>query len=62
MLLRLHGSRYVDALPDTDQQLENAIVAGLSPRTPKLMPDILMKFGQMRINCLQTTINPYKPL
>jgi|Cyp1metagenome_2_1107374.scaffolds.fasta_scaffold03698_2 hypothetical protein len=52
MLLRLHGSRYVDALPDTDQQLENAIVAGLSPRTPKLMPDILMKFGQMRINYL----------
>ena len=30
MLLRLHGSRYVDALPDTDQQLENAIVAGLT--------------------------------
>eukprot|EP00438_Fugacium_kawagutii_P025680 Skav217772 [mRNA] locus=scaffold5469:47321:59710:+ [translate_table: standard] len=24
---RLHGSRYVDALPDTDQQLENAIAA-----------------------------------
>ena len=26
---RLHGSRYVDALPDIDQQLENAIVAWL---------------------------------
>ncbi|CAJ1330742.1 unnamed protein product [Effrenium voratum] len=25
---RLHGSRYVDALPDVDQQLENAIVMG----------------------------------
>ena len=25
--VRLHGSRYVDALPDIDQQLENAIVA-----------------------------------
>ena len=50
MLLRLHGSRYVDALPDTDQQLENAIVAGLFPCTPKLMPDILMKLGQMLLN------------
>ena len=25
---RLHGGRYVDALPDIDQQLENAIVMG----------------------------------
>mmetsp|Transcript_92972 Transcript_92972/g.259857 ORF Transcript_92972/g.259857 Transcript_92972/m.259857 type:complete len:223 (+) Transcript_92972:72-740(+) len=25
---RLHGSRYVDALPDIDQQLENAVVMG----------------------------------
>ena len=25
---RLHGSRYVDALPDIDQQLENAVVFG----------------------------------
>ncbi|CAE7706369.1 DNA-binding protein RFXANK [Symbiodinium microadriaticum] len=25
---RLHGSRYVDALPDVDQQLENSIVMG----------------------------------
>jgi len=25
---RLHGSRYVDALPDVDQQLENAVLLG----------------------------------
>ena len=26
---RLHGGRYVDALPDIDQQLENAIARAL---------------------------------
>ena len=27
IVCRLHGSRYVDALPDVDQQLENSIVS-----------------------------------
>lgn len=59
MLLRLHGSRYVDALPDTDQQLENAIVAGLSPRTPKLMPEYARYLDEIWSDAYKLLINHY---